>query len=106
MTDHEYPTEDELKAIREWPYEQGYEKLVEYVGEIWHWPDFGFTLRDWAKDDFDTPYRELRLATGEWSGNESIICALYDNMMFRMICWYSSHRGGLHIFHVVKLKEK
>jgi hypothetical protein len=105
MSNDRYPTNDELKQIREWQYEDDYEKLAEFVCEIWNWPEFGATFRDWAKDDFDMPYRELRLATGGWSGNESIINALYNNMMFRMLCWYSNHRGGLHIFHIVKLKE-
>jgi hypothetical protein len=102
----DYPRDDELKRIREWTYEQGYEALADYVQRLWKWPEFGFTLRDWKKDDFDTEYRELRLATGGWSGNEDIIGALYDNMMFRMLCWYSSHRGGLHIFHLIKIKAK
>ena len=34
-----------------------------------------------------------------------IIGALYDNLMFRMICWSSSHRVGLHIFHIIKLNK-
>jgi hypothetical protein len=94
MSDQEYPTEEDLKKIREWTYEDGHEELAQFVCNIWHWPEFGATFRDWAKDDFDTPYRELRLATGGLSGNASIVCALYDNVMFRMLCWYSSHRGG------------
>jgi len=102
----DYPTEEELKKIQEWPCENdGFLSLAEYVCSLWHFSDWA-EFRDWKKDDFDTEYRELRLATAGWSGNEDIISALYDNTMFRMLCWQSSHRGGLHIFHIPKLKSK
>ena len=100
----EYPTEEELKKIREWELEDDFEKLAEYVIRLWHFEDWA-EFRDWKKDEYDTEYRELRLATAGWSGNEDIVSALYENMMFRMLCWYSNHRGGLHIYHIPKLKK-
>lgn len=100
---NEYPTEEELKTIENWGYKDGFEKLAEYVCNLWHFSEWA-EFRDWKKDDFDTEYRELRLATAGWSGNEDIVSALYKNVMFRMLCWQSSHRGGLHIFHIPKIK--
>lgn len=101
----EYPTEKELKTIREWDYKQGYEELAQFVISIWHFPDWA-EYRDWKKDEYGQGYRELRLATAGWSGNEDIISALFDNVMFRMLCWQSSHRGGLHIFHIIKIEKQ
>lgn len=98
----EYPTEEELEKIKNWKYEDDYEKLAEFICAIWHFEDWA-ELRGWAVDDLGTKYRELRLATAGWSGNESIIGALEKNTMFMMICWVSSHRGGLHIFHIIKI---
>lgn len=40
----------------------------------------------------------LRLATGGWSGNESIIGALQKNWLWWAMCWQSSHHGGLYFF--------
>ena len=100
----EYPTDAELKKIEEWSYENGFEGLGEYVCNLWHFSDWA-EFRDWKTDDFDVEYRELRLATAGWSGNESIIGALNKNMMFGMLCWQSSHRGGLHIYHIPKIKK-
>ena len=97
--DERYPTEDDLKSISEWDYKSGYGELGKFVIEIWNYDDYA-TLSEKRKDDVEDEYVELRLITGGWSGNESIVNALMDNMMFRMLCWNSSHRGGLHIFHI------
>lgn len=100
-----YPTEETLKRIEEWDWQdEGFFGLAEFICNIWHFPDWA-EYRDWAKDDFDREYRELRLATAGWSGNESIISALNKNVMFSMMCWQSSHRGGLHIYHITKIKK-
>jgi hypothetical protein len=81
-----YPTEQELAAIRVWDVHD-VPGLFDYVREIWNWPDMA-TMEGGM----------LRLATGGWSGNEDIIGALHDNLMFWMLCWQSSERGGLHWF--------
>ncbi len=88
MDDDDYPTEDELKRIREWPYTKPV-LLFDFVRSIWHWPDM-------AKCDG----RTYRFATGGWSGNEDIIGALSENSSAWSMCWSVSARGGLHIFDV------
>ena len=83
-----YPTDETLTAIRDWPYTD-HGGLVEYVREAWS--DYG---RMWEEDGM------LRLATGGWSGNESIISSLKANAMFMAMWWESSHRGGLEVFRM------
>ncbi|MFC8797308.1 hypothetical protein ACFT2C_06220 [Promicromonospora sp. NPDC057138] len=39
------------------------------------------------------------LATGGWSGNESVISTVQDTM-FHLMFWYSSTRGGLYEYRV------
>lgn len=100
----DYPTEEELDQIENWPYES-FDTLARHICEnLWHFEDWA-VYREPAKDDFDNEYRELRLATAGWSGNESIISALHRNKMFGMLCWQSSHRGGLHIYHIPVRKK-
>jgi len=81
----EYPTEDELKKIETWPFEN-WEGLLAFIEPLWiHYGRF--TRKD----------NVLELATGGWSGNEDIIQSLRKNL-FWMITWESSHRGGLFVF--------
>ena len=46
--------------------------------------------------------RHLRLATGGWSGNESVIGALKANILVWAFTWQLSASGGLHIFKYPK----
>jgi hypothetical protein len=103
MDDDGYPTEDELKRIEEWTLRDGFEALGEYVCSLWYFSNWA-EFRDWKKDEYGDEYRELRLATAGWSGNEEIVSALDRNRMFNALCWQSSHRGGLYIYHIPKLK--
>lgn len=84
----EYPTEETLKAIREWP-------MADLVGLFarlrseWNWPD-----RAWLEGD------EHLFSTGGWSGNESLIAALSENDVAWSLCWKRSARGGHHVFEI------
>ena len=98
-----YPTEETIKRIENWDWkEDRFLGLADLIHQIWHFSGAAL-FRDWAKDEFGDEYRELRLATCGWSGNESIISALDRNRMFNALCWQSSHRGGLHIYHIRKI---
>ena len=52
--------------------------------------------RGWIRRDGDN----WEIATGGWSGCESVIDALQRNRFFWGACWYSTRRGGLYEFHV------
>ena len=69
-------------------------------------------------DDIDILFEELKLfvnkngklfkdgyfwifVTGEWSGNEDIVNALYQNKIFWMQFWEDSFRGGKYVFRII-----
>lgn len=96
MTERDYPTEEELKRLREWPFGDGREWL-EFARSIWHMQDWG-----WAE--------EIRpghnhASTGGWSGNEEIIDAMQDNWILWHVVWDSTRRGGHYVFLLPKRPE-
>jgi len=89
-----YPTEEELEKIRTWPLLE-WAGLMRFVKSVW-WS------ADWGWSEAESPERKgemmYQISTGGWSGNEDLIEALRDNMMFWAVCWYSSRRGGHYEF--------
>jgi len=97
--DREYPTQAELRKIKNWKFKkrEDYAELMEYVQRLWHWPEYARLTGRRIKT--------LRLVTGGWSGNESIVAALDSNLLFSMLCWQMSKRGGLHIYKLPKIRN-
>lgn len=100
----DYPSEETLEAIRNWP---GWKvnDLFEFVLKAWHWDDLATTnLRqeEWKVCDGEDGDKFLRLATGGWSGNEDIVMALKTNL-WALQQWQLSARGGLHVFKYSKI---
>lgn len=97
----DYPTDAALAKIEAWPWEDA-AGLLDFVRAIWHWPEFGVSdeLRPHEAEvvHAEPEDRFLRLATGGWSGNESIIGALDRNVVAIAMLWCLSSRGGLHIY--------
>lgn len=85
----EYPNDDELRRVREWP-PTDLSGLMDFVRSIWWQPDWGWNQVG----------ENYRISTGGWSGNEELIEALKGNTMFWMLCWQSSRRGGHYEFRV------
>jgi hypothetical protein len=89
LDDDQYPTEETLKEIEHWP--NCYSELMERIQEIY--PSYG-----------RMEYREQDnmwfMATGGWSGCESIIGALRENFMFWINHWCLSKRGGYYEFQI------
>lgn len=86
IDDNGYPTDKALDKIRNWP-PGDYDGLMEFVKFIWHWPDFARIGADVST-----------LVTGGWSGNEEILGAMTENVVWWIMHWYSSKRGGKHVF--------
>ncbi len=91
-----YPSEEELRAIRNWDTIHDPLGLVEFVRDVWWNPDWGFKKTK----------HKLELHTGGWSGNEDIINALKENTMFWWVYWETSKRGGHYWFDDRVVAEK
>lgn len=97
-----YPSQSDLDRVKKWNEKDGgHMALVYFLDEIWN-KDYGAVeIRDVALDEHQEgeSYKEVRFITGGWSGNEDIISALIGTWFYH-VCWESSHRGGMMIFHV------
>ena len=80
-----YPTDETLGLIA--GYKGSYSKLMSEIAFLFG--SYGKCVADGNK---------WKIATGGWSGNESIISALKGNNMFWLTCWYMSKRGGYYEF--------
>jgi len=89
MSDN-YPTEDELKRLREWDFNdmRGWFDFAKSVGN--YWPDDHY----WTEE----PDGTIHVSTGGWSGNEDIIDAMSENFICWTQCWQVHRRGGHYEF--------
>ena len=96
-----YPDEKELEQIEKWDFEkQPVQDFLAEIKRLWHWSDTFFELERGYKNILGKPCWKLRLHTGGWSGNESIIEAMQKNFVFWTMAWESSRRGGHYEFEI------
>lgn len=84
-----YPTEYALEKIAGWKVDT-YDKflsLMEFIKTLWYYPDYIVENGE-----------SFTLITGGWSGNEDIIYAMKQNVLLHCFYWYSSERGGKHVY--------
>jgi len=94
-----YPDEQSLKEIAEWDIlKQGIRGLLVLVEENTNWPDWAFSIKG---------KRVLRFEyhTGGWSGNEDVINALQENILFWAMYWQKSEAGGHYYFRIMPIKK-
>jgi hypothetical protein len=87
-----YPTEAFLESIVGWRHENGFDALLQHAVKGHIYPKY------WEREATDRKETVWNISTGGWSGNEAIIEALQQNIIFWAMCWYQSRRGGHHIF--------
>ena len=105
--DYEYPTDEELNTIRTFDTtKRPIRELVEYIKSLWRNPDFGFKLYRGRDTLFKKSVMRLELYTGGWSGNESIMEALLNNLCVYYSFWEESRRGGHYRFEIPMDKWK
>jgi len=94
-----YPTEETLKAISEWDdlSDEGYLVWVQFIKKAWHWPDYVFEGESENLMVRERNKHVLRISTGGWSGNESIISAMQENI-FWMVNFLNHRTGGHYEF--------
>ena len=85
-----YPTDETLEIIKNWDH-NNFKGLMRYCHKAWRYEEYFTELNEF----YD-------VHTGGWSGNESIINALQENVMFWAMCWEQSRRGGHYIFKIRK----
>ena len=88
MSERDYPTDDELKRLREWDLHDP-RGWLEFARSIWWMADWG--------------WKELEHAsTGGWSGNEEIIAVMQEAQMGLLWhqVWFSTRRGGHYTFEI------
>jgi hypothetical protein len=97
--EHGYPTRKTLRAIKSWSYDNiaGFFDYVEKALSA-----YGTFQRH---DDLVKSIQKIYIATGGWSGNESVIEAMQKNIVIWAMTWESSHRGGGYWFHVPIKKD-
>lgn len=74
---------------------------LDFMRAAWYYPTAAtndISAHEAAIVHADQETRYLRLATGGWSGNESLIAAWKRNRVAWMMTWELSARGGLYIF--------
>lgn len=92
-----YPTEETLDTIRSFGVEKDPLEALRFLAEAWHWPEFVGEREDGL----------YIFATGGWSGNESLICALHESSLWRVRMWMTLElAGGLFIIPFNKAGEK
>jgi len=101
MPEDNYPTEEELKMVEEWPIKkrQDCTDLLGYIKTIWWAADWGWHdpgSEGWKHEEKDW----YHISTAGWSGNEDIIASMKKNYMFWMFTWQESRRGGHYKFKV------
>lgn len=82
-----YPTEETERAIANWDF-RDIPGWLAYIKASWN-HHYG---RMWRRGPL------LKMATGGWSGNESVVEAMRKNSLLWSMLWESSHRGGLEVF--------
>ncbi len=87
-----YPTEEELSKIQKASVSSPVDVacLLDEIERLWEMPEWGFRRRG----------RKFELHTGGWSGNESIVSALQNNVIFWAMFWEKSVCGG-HLYFVI-----
>lgn len=94
MDDDGYPTEETLRVIREWPWQDG-NALFDYLAAAWIYDNYR---------DPDVGDGTATFSTGGWSGHEDMIDAAAENRMWWTMHWHSSTRGGHYVFKRTEAK--
>lgn len=99
-----YPTEETLDALRDWPTADPVGAL-DFLKAAWV-TAYGSVAHDISAHEAAVLLagredRFLRLATGGWSGNESLLGTFRESFI-GYLTWRLSAAGGLHIFRYPK----
>jgi hypothetical protein len=88
-----YPTEAELERVRFW-------SVTEALG----WVDYVSGLWEYGEPYCRRTQRRWYLSTGGWSGNESVIEAMHDSILWGF-AFLAHRRGGHYVLDLTALRK-
>ena len=98
-----YPTDETLDALRQWDLADA-NAALDFIAAAWNTQDGDcrHALYDAEEHVIHAEHGErfLRLVIGEWSGNEALVYAFRESLVWDLT-WRLSTAGGLHIFRYV-----
>jgi len=102
-----YPSDETLRDISYWYTFNGYtpKEFLQFCEGAFNTHYGSWKIVENYNNDLlkDKPFDALRIATGGWSGNESVIQQM-EKTIFWSICWRASVSGGLYILDYDKVK--
>ena len=105
MDEDGYPTEETLERVRTWPINSGKDvtEAFAFIRDHWNYRDHFIRKRNRVRRwKGDILHRAYEVHTVGWSGNESLIGAMEDNLMLWMLTWQRIERGGHYLFLVAE----
>ena len=93
---HGYPTDIATQIISSWPVTD-IQGLFVFAKSLWWAPEY-FSAEE-IQDGYDHPAIRLNISTAGWSGNEELVGALQDTILW-LVYWQSSRRGGHHVIDI------
>jgi hypothetical protein len=90
-----YPSEEDLTTIENWDSFNDPMGLINFIEPMFE--EYGVVR---VTANIEEQGLDVYMATGGWSGNESIIEALQNNYMFWSLYWQESKRGGGYLFTI------
>jgi len=97
-----YPTQQELKTIKEWDFAKDPLGLVDYIQKLWFYPDRAI-LSNVVDEVTGREVFQFYLSTGGWSGNETVIQTLRETFFWKFF-WQQSRKGGHYWFYIPRSK--
>ena len=98
MTD--YPNEEDLERIRSWEINSNADlkQVFEFAfdEDVWN-HTYGRISGPEVVECLELEDR-YRVSTGGWSGNEDVIGALQENVVWWLFAWHQHTRGGHYVF--------
>lgn len=89
------PTCEELELLSKWPHNKVH-SLIDFLEGLWWMADKTITFTEDAERFY------LELNTLGWKGNEEIVQALMDNVIFWNRHWKGSKPPGVYSFEFLK----
>jgi hypothetical protein len=83
-------TDETYNTIQTWNLQKGWNSFIDYIEKCYD--------KNYGRFEIDKEANMLKIATGGWSCNETVISAMRANILFWSLHWELSKRGGYFEF--------